>query len=395
MDETHVAFMKRALALARQGKGRTSPNPMVGAVIVNAGKVVGEGYHQKAGGPHAEIHALRAAGEAARGATLYVNLEPCCHQGRTPPCTEALIQAGIAQVYVAEMDRNPRVASEGIRQLERAGIQVHVGLCAEEAAQLNEVHRKYIQTRQPFVILKMAMSLDGKIATATGESQWITSLASRQRGHVLRDEVDAILVGRGTVAKDNPALTTRLETGKGQDATRIVLDSRGKTSPKARIFNPESSAGVLIAVTPSAPAENIKVLESAGAEVITVPTEDKRVCLRTLLDILGGHEITSLLLEGGGEVNASAIASGVVDKVMCFVSPKLIGGQHAPSVLGGEGIARLADAPRLRAVSVTPIPVESVAKGGCPRNSEETSKQKPSTEGACDFLIEGYLRDRF
>lgn len=395
MDETHVAFMKRALALARRGKGRTSPNPIVGAVIVNAGKVVGEGYHQKAGGPHAEIHALRAAGEAAGGGTLYVNLEPCCHQGRTPPCTKALIQAGIAQVYVAEVDRNPRVASEGIRQLESAGIQVHVGLCAEESAQLNEVHRKYIQTRQPFVILKMAMSLDGKIATATGESQWITSLASRQRGHVLRDEVDAILVGRGTVAKDNPALTTRLETGKGQDATRIVLDSRGKTSPKTRIFNPESSAGVLIAVTPSAPAENIRVLESAGAEVITVPTEDKRVCLRTLMDILGGREITSLLIEGGGEVNASAIASGVVDKVMCFVSPKLIGGQQAQGVLGGEGIARLADAPRLWDVSVTPIPVEPIAIGGCPGNFGETSKQKPSTEGACDFLIEGYLRDRF
>ena len=395
MDETHVAFMKRAVALARQGKGRTSPNPLVGAVIVNAGKVVGEGYHQKAGGPHAEIHALRAAGEAARGGTLYVNLEPCCHHGRTPPCTEALIQAGIAQVYVAEVDANPRVASEGIHQLESADIQVHVGLCAEEAGQLNEVHRKYIQTRQPFVILKMAMSLDGKIATATGESQWITSQASRQRGHVMRDEVDAILVGRGTVTKDNPALTTRLETGSGQDATRIVLDSLGRTPTDSRIFNPGSSAGVIIAVTPSAPAENIKALENAGGEVITVPTKDKRVCLRTLMDILGRREVTSLLIEGGGEVNASAIASGVVDKVMCFVSPKLIGGQQAPGVLGGEGIARLADAPRLRAVSVTPLSVAHIAIGGRSENPEGTSKQKPTLEGACDFLIEGYLRDRF
>lgn len=405
MDETHVAFMKRALALARQGKGRTTPNPMVGAVIVNVGRVVGEGYHQKSGGPHAEIHALRAAGGAARGGTLYVNLEPCCHQGRTPPCTEALIQAGIAHVYVAEVDPNPRVANEGIHQLESAGIQVHVGLCADESAQLNEVHRKYIQTRQPFVILKMAMSLDGKIATAAGESQWITSLASRHRGHMIRDEVDAILVGRGTVTKDNPALTTRLETGRGQDATRIVVDSHGRTSPEARIFNPESSAGVIIAVTPSAPIENIKALERVGAEVITVPTEDKRVCLRTLMDILGGREITSLLIEGGGEVSASAIASSVVDKVMCFVSPKLIGGQQAPGGLGGEGIARLADAPRLRAVSVTPIPVAHIAIGGCLGNTavsrlqtpptEETSMQKPSTEEACDFLIEGYLRDRF
>lgn len=395
MDETHSAFMRRAVALARQGKGRTSPNPLVGAVIVKAGKIVGEGYHQKAGGPHAEIHALRAAGAAAKGGTLYVNLEPCCHQGLTPPCTNALIQAGIAQVYVAEVDPNPRVASAGIHQLESANIQVHIGLCAEEAAQLNEVHRKYIQTRQPFVILKMAMSLDGKIATATGESQWITSKASRQRGHVLRDEVDAILVGRGTVAKDNPALTTRLETGNGQDATRIVLDSRGRTHTDSSIFNPESSAGVIIAVTPRAPAENIKRLENAGAEIITVPTEDKRVCLQTLMDILGRREVTSLLIEGGGEVNASAIASGVVDKLMCFVSPKLIGGQHAPGVLGGKGIARLADAPRLRTVNVTPIPVAHIAIGGRSGNPEETSKQKPSTEGACDFLIEGYLRDRF
>ena len=253
MDAAHITFMQRALDLARRATGRTSPNPLVGAVVVKDDQVIGEGYHQKAGTPHAEIHALNAAGENARGATLYTTLEPCCHWGRTPPCTAALMNAGIAEVYIAAVDPNPKVAGKGIRQLEEAGLQVHIGLCEQAAAALNEIYSKYIQTGMPFVILKTAMSLDGKIATASGESQWITSEASRQRGHEIRDMVDAILVGRGTVERDNPALTTRLQNGHGQDATRIVLDSHGRTSTDARIFNAESRAGVIIAVTPYAP----------------------------------------------------------------------------------------------------------------------------------------------
>ncbi|MDE0555383.1 MAG: bifunctional diaminohydroxyphosphoribosylaminopyrimidine deaminase/5-amino-6-(5-phosphoribosylamino)uracil reductase RibD [Candidatus Poribacteria bacterium] len=367
MDETHKAFMKRALDLARRGRGRTSPNPLVGAVVVKAGQVVGEGYHQRAGTPHAEIHALNAAGENAKGATLYVNLEPCCHWGRTPPCTEAVLQTGVAEVYVAEVDPNPSVAGNGIRQLQDAGLRVHVGTCAEEAAQLNEVHKKYIQTRKPFVILKTAMSLDGKIATASGESHWITSEGARQRGHEIRDAVDAILVGKGTVVRDNPALTTRLQDRAGQDATRIVLDSYGSTSTDARIFNPESRAGVIIAVTPNAPTENLRALEKAAAEVITVPAAHDRVCFEHLMGILGAREITSVLVEGGGEVNASAIAAGVVDKVMCFIAPKLIGGRDAPGPIGGEGISSLSDVPRLQQVSITSI------------------------SDSADFLIEGYL----
>ena len=367
MDEAHRTFMKRALDLARRGHGRTSPNPLVGAVVVKAGQVVGEGYHQKAGTPHAEVHALNAAGENARGATLYVNLEPCCHWGRTPPCTEAVLQAGVTEVYVAEVDPNPSVAGKGIRQLQDAGIRVHVGTCAEESARLNEVHGKYIQTGKPFVILKSAMSLDGKIATASGESQWITSEASRQRGHEIRDTVDAILVGRGTVVRDNPVLTTRLRDREGQDPIRIVLDSHGRTSTDARIFNRESNAGVILAVTPDAPAENIRALEKAGAEVITVPAADGKVCFKRLMEILGEREITSVLIEGGGEVNASAIAAGVVDKVVCFIAPKLIGGRDAPGPLGGEGIASLKDVPHLKRVNITPI------------------------SDSDDFLIEGYL----
>ena len=359
--------MERALDLARRGQGRTSPNPLVGAVIVKAGRVVGEGYHQKAGTPHAEIHALNAAGEHAKGATLYVNLEPCCHWGRTPPCTEAILQAGIAEVYVAAVDPNPSVAGKGIRQLQNAGIRVHVGLFAEEAAQLNEIHRKYIQTGKPFVILKTAMSLDGKIATVSGESQWITSEASRRHGHEIRDTVDAILVGSGTVVRDNPALTTRLQHREGQDATRIVLDSHGRTATDARIFNPKSSAAVVIAVTPNAPPQNIKALEKVGAEVISVPAADGRVCFKRLMEKLGEREITSVLVEGGGEINASAIAAGVVDKVMCFIAPKLIGGRDAPGPIGGDGISGLKDVPHLQRVNITRI-------------SDST-----------DFLIEGYL----
>ena len=359
--------MKRALDLARRGKGRTSPNPLVGAVIVKAGQVVGEGYHQKAGTPHAEIHALNAAGENAKGATLYTNLEPCCHWGRTPPCTKALLQADIAQVYVAEVDPNSSVAGKGIRQLQDAGIRVHVGVCAAEAAQLNEIHRKYIQTGKPFVILKTAMSLDGKIATTSGESQWITSEASRHRGHEIRDTVDAILVGSGTVVRDNPALTTRLQDKKGRDAIRIVLDSHGQTPTDARIFNPESSASVIVAVTPDAPTQNISALENAGAEVITVPEVHCKVCFKRLMEILGEREITSVLIEGGGEINASAVAAGVVDKVMCFIAPKLIGGRNAPGPIGGEGIANLSDVPHLQRVNITSIPDSD------------------------DFLIKGYL----
>ena len=360
MEKTHIAFMQRALDLARRAKGRTSPNPLVGAVIVKDGKVIGEGYHQKAGSPHAEIYALNAAGEGAKGATIYTTLEPCCHWGRTPPCTEALIRAGIAQVYVADVDPNPSVAGKGVQQLQDAGINVHVGVRRQEASDLNEVHRKYIQTGRPFVILKTAMSLDGKIATASGESQWITSEASRQRGHEVRDTVDAILVGRGTIARDNPSLTTRLQNGEGQDAIRIVLDSHGRTRPDARIFNPESEADVIVAVTPEAPPENVDALEKAGAEAITVPNAHGQICFKSLMEILGEREITSVLIEGGSQINASALTAGIVDKVMCFIAPKLIGGQNAPGPIGGEGIQSLTEAVNLRRIRVTPMPEHDI-----------------------------------
>ena len=363
MNEAHSAFMNRALALAQQGKGQTSPNPLVGAVIVNAGKIVGEGYHQKAGEPHAEIHALQAAGSNAKGGTLYVNLEPCCHIGQTPPCTEAIIKAGISRVYTAHLDPNPKVAGKGVKRLEQAGIEVNVGLFAETAEKLNEVFIKYMSSSYPFVILKIAMSLDGKIATSTGESKWITSPASRQRVHELRDEVDAIIVGIGTVLTDNPTLTTRLPNKKGNDATRIVLDSHARIPTAAKVFNPESDADVIIAVTPQAFASNIALLKITGAEVLVIPAKNGQVCFKTLLKTLGERGITSVMVEGGAQVNETALMSGLVDKVMCFVAPIFIGGKDALGVFGGEGIAQLTDAPELKRKTIIELNGDLLIEG--------------------------------
>jgi diaminohydroxyphosphoribosylaminopyrimidine deaminase/5-amino-6-(5-phosphoribosylamino)uracil reductase len=344
---------------------------MVGAVLEREGQIVGEGYHQKTGEAHAEIHALNQAGDLARGATLYVTLEPCCHWGRTPPCTQAIIRAGVARVFAAIEDPNPFMAGKGIRELKAAGVEARVGLCEPLARRLNEIFIKYITTGLPFVILKSAMSLDGKIATASGESQWITSEAARLKGHEIRDTVDAILVGVNTVLRDNPSLTTRLPHRKGKDPIRIVVDSHGRTPPTARVFNPESSAGVLIAVTASAPARRLEALGAAGAEILIIPVpsqvegaeKDGRVCLASLMKELGRREITSVLIEGGGEINASALQAGVVDKVMFFIAPKLIGGRNAPGPIGGEGIHRLPEAISLHDTMSTRIDGDFLIEG--------------------------------
>ncbi len=362
---TDRRFMEHALALASKARGRTSPNPLVGAVIVRDGEIVGEGYHRKAGDAHAEIHALNQAKKLAEGATMYVTLEPCCHWGRTPPCTESVIHAKLANLFVAMKDPNPQVAGNGIRQLEAAGIPVQVGICEEESRQLNEVFIKYITTQRPFVILKSAISLDGKIATASGESQWITSEASRLKGHQVRAQVDAILVGVGTVLQDNPALTARLPEKQNEDPTRVVVDSHGRTPLGAKVFNPDSNAGTLIAVTENAPLAKIEALKSAGADVLIIEEKEGRVCLSALMQALGRREITSVLIEGGGEINAAALQAGIVDKLMFFVAPKLIGGKNAPGPIGGVGIVRLAEAFELRDVKTSHI--------------------------GADFLIEGYL----
>lgn len=343
-------FMRVALNLARNAQGRTSPNPLVGAVIVREGRIVGAGWHRKAGTPHAEIHALNMAGDLAQGATLYVTLEPCSHHGRTGPCAEAVVKAGIKRCVIAMGDPNPKVAGKGIAILEQAGIEVRCGVLEEEARELNEVFLKWITTKRPFVVLKTAMSLDGKIATATGKSQWITGEAARRRGHEFRDIYDSILVGIGTVLADDPSLTTRLPGQTGKNPVRIIVDSQGRTPLTAKVLT-DGQARTIIAVAGQAPAERIAALREAGAEVITAfdqsNADRSKVDLSILLDKLGAMEISSVYVEGGGTVNFSLLQAGLVDKVHAFIAPKLIGGKSALTPVEGEGFAELSEAVEL------------------------------------------------
>ncbi len=333
-----------ALDLARQGRGRTNPNPMVGAVLVREGEVVGTGYHQAAGGSHAELVALRKAGEKAKDAVLYVNLEPCSHHGRTPPCTDALIQAGVKEVVAAMSDPNPLVSGRGFLILESAGIKVKKGVLEDKARKLNEVFVKYITTRTPFVMVKTAMSLDGKIATRTGESQWITGEKSRQYVHRLRDRCDAIVVGIETVLKDNPRLTTRLAEGGGQDALRVVVDSTARLPLDARVINPRSRSKIVLATTEAAPPDKCQALLEKGVQVLLLPSREGRVDLLALMLKLGEKEIASVLVEGGGTLNYSLLEAGVVDKLFVFIAPVIFGGQNSPTAIAGEGIAALSNA---------------------------------------------------
>ena len=345
MTRDHLAYMRRALELAARARGRTSPNPMVGAVLVKDGRIVGEGFHPRAGEPHAEIFALRQAGEAARGATLYVTLEPCCHYGRTPPCTQAIIAAGVAEVHMAMLDPNPRVAGKGKAELEAAGIRTVVGECEEEARTLNEAFVHWITTGRPFVVAKFAMSLDGKIATRTGDARWISSPEARRRVHELRDQVDAILVGAGTVIADNPQLTTRLDKPDVRHPLRVILDSRGRIPLHARVFQPDLPGQTLVATTEASPPAYRDALQARGVEVLVLPADaDGRVDLDALLVALGQREVTSLLVEGGSTVLGAFFARGRVNKVLAFIAPLILGGERAPSPVGGTGVARVAEA---------------------------------------------------
>lgn len=344
----HEHYMRLALELAERARGRTSPNPLVGAVIVKDGQIVGRGYHQKAGTPHAEVHALKEAGEKARGAAMYVTLEPCSHYGRTPPCSKAVIEAALSEVYIAMEDPNPKVAGQGIRQLKNAGIKVEVGILQEAARRLNEIFIKYITAKQPFVLLKTAMTLDGKIAARTGHARWVTGPQARLRVHRIRDEYDAILAGVNTVLVDDPELTCRLPEGAGHDPVRLVLDTRARTPLKSRILQVDSSAPTIIVTTDLAPEENLARLKAAGADVITLPNRKGRVHLPEMLLELGRREISSLLVEGGAEVSAAFVEEGLVDKVLWFIAPKIIGGKDAPGPVGGTGLARMDEALALR-----------------------------------------------
>ena len=329
---THSNYMKRALRLA--ARGRTSPNPMVGAVVVRDGEIVGEGYHRRAGQPHAEVLALRAAGDRARGATLYVSLEPCCHHGRTPPCTRAIIESGISDVYAAMTDPDPRVRGCGLEELRSAGINVHSPLCEEEARELNEAYVKHRTTGMPFVTLKLAMSLDGKIANRTGDSKWITNERSRAYVHRVRSRVDVIVVGAGTARADNPSLTARVGRRTFYPARVILTGSCDLPDDLAMLSQPGET---IVACPLTRDKRAAGKLEMTAARILPVSESGGRPSVADLMRQLAKMGHLSVLIEGGGEIAAAALAECVVDKILFFYAPRIIGGREAVSAVGGVG----------------------------------------------------------
>lgn len=322
-------FMTRALELAARGMGRTHPNPAVGAVLVKNGRVVGQGFHRRAGGPHAEVVALRKAGRRAVGSTLYVTLEPCPHYGRTPPCVDAVLAAGVVRVVIGVLDPNPRVSRKGVRRLRRAGVAVSVGVCGAACRELLAGYFKWIRTGQPLVVLKLASSLDGRIATVSGKSRWITGTEARRRAHQLRDRLDAVMVGAGTVLTDDPRLTCRLRGGR--DPIRIVIDGRLRVSPQARLLRQRSPAPTWFFTARGTSRRRVAALTRANAEVIALPG-DCTIDLRKVLKEVGRRGVTTVLLEGGATLAAAALRAHLVDHLVLFLAPMLIGGDGVPAV---------------------------------------------------------------
>jgi diaminohydroxyphosphoribosylaminopyrimidine deaminase / 5-amino-6-(5-phosphoribosylamino)uracil reductase len=333
-------FMKLALENARAMKGQTDPNPLVGAVIVNDNRIVGMGAHMRAGEPHAEIHALNMAGEKALGGTIYVTLEPCSHHGRTGPCAEAIVRAGLKRVVVATLDPNPLVSGRGIEILRNAGIEVIVGVCEEESRRMNEVFNKYIVSKRPFVTLKSAVTLDGKVATATSDSKWITSEAARKEVHQLRHENAGILVGVNTVIADDPVLTARIPNGR--NPIRIILDSSLRIPLDSKVVT-DQKAPTWIFTTKAHDVNKKQALEEAGVKVF-VTGGGKHVDLNETMATLGEKFISSLLIEGGGEINASFIENKLIDKLILYIAPKVIGGKLSPSFIEGVGVMKMSKA---------------------------------------------------
>ncbi|MDH4161161.1 MAG: bifunctional diaminohydroxyphosphoribosylaminopyrimidine deaminase/5-amino-6-(5-phosphoribosylamino)uracil reductase RibD [Nitrospirota bacterium] len=355
-------YMDLALQLAAKAKGRTSPNPLVGAVVVKNGKVIASGWHQKAGEPHAEAIALRKAGKAAQGATLYVTLEPCSHTNkRTPPCAPLVITSGVKRVVVAMIDPNPQVSGGGLKAIKRAGIKVTTGVLKDEAEKLNEAFVKRMATGLPFVTMKIAQTLDGKIATAKGESKWITGPDAREAGHYLRDTHDAILVGINTVLKDDPSLTTRIPGGR--DPIRVVVDSSLRIPMKAKIITQRSSARTIVATVDGASESKLRKLEAAGVEVVITRAAQGRVDLKDLMKKLGMRSIMSLLIEGGAEVHASALKAGIVDKAVIFIAPMLMTGKDSLCSIGGRSPAKLAQAVKFSEAEVDTVGDDLMVEG--------------------------------
>jgi diaminohydroxyphosphoribosylaminopyrimidine deaminase / 5-amino-6-(5-phosphoribosylamino)uracil reductase len=348
-DPSHMA---RAIELAARGEGLVEPNPMVGCTIVQDGETVGEGFHQRFGGPHAEVEALQVAGHRAREATAYVTLEPCCHHGKTPPCTQALIRAGVARVVVAQRDPFPQVSGQGIAELQQAGIAVEVGLLAREARQLNAPYLKLVGSGRPWIIAKWAMTLDGKLATHTGDSRWISCKTSRHLVHQLRGRVDGILVARGTAAADDPLLTAR--PAGPRVATRIVLDSRASLAPESQLVRTARDVPVMVVVSRESPAEKLQQLTAAGCEVVVCSGGTHADRLDELLVELGRRRMTNLLVEGGSQLFGSLLDAGQLDEVHVFIAPKLIGGQHSPGAIAGAGVDLMQKAIALTSPRVEP-----------------------------------------
>lgn len=343
-------YMRLAMQLAGNAIGRTSPNPLVGAVIVKDNRVVGCGWHRKAGTPHAEVHALNQAGELAQGADVYVTLEPCAHYGKTPPCAKALVEAKVKNVYGGLLDVNPKVAGKGFKILEDAGIHVEYGFLQDELRKQNEVFFKWIEHKKPFVVLKAAMTLDGKIATATGQSKWITNETSRAYGYKLRDIYDGIMVGINTVIEDNPMLTARVDGGK--NPIRIVVDSSLKIDINVNVVQ-DKSAKTIVATTDKADKDKILKLQAQDVDVIVVDKdENDKVDIEKLLDILGQQNICSILVEGGATLSGSFVAKKLVDKVYFFIAPKIIGGKEAKTPVAGTGILNLQEVLALKDIQI-------------------------------------------
>ncbi len=348
-EESDQRYMGASLRLARRAAGRTSPNPMVGALVVRDGRVVGCGHHARAGADHAEVVALREAGSAARGATLYVNLEPCSHFGRTPPCVRAVLEAGVTRVVAGMVDPNPAVAGRGLQALREAGVRVDAPVREDACRQFNEAFVKYVTRGLPFVTLKLAASLDGRIATATGDSRWVTGPAARRYVHRLRNQLDAVMVGSGTVLADDPQLTCRLPGGR--DPLRIVLDRRLRTPVTARLVTQPHSENTVLITGNDTSADACKPLEDLGVQVWRFPVNRGRISFRRVFRRLARAGVLSVLLEGGAVTAARAISEKAVDKVLCFYAPKFVGAEGLPMV-GDLGIERMRQTPRLKTPAV-------------------------------------------
>lgn len=354
-------YMQLALDLAKKGKGWTSPNPLVGAVLVKDGNIIGQGYHKLYGQPHAEVNAIASAKEDVKGATLYVTLEPCSHVGKTPPCSDLVIDKKIKRVVVGAFDPNPLVAGKGVESLRSAGIDVVTGVLKEKCLLVNEVFMKYIVTKEPFVVMKMAMSLDGKVATATGESQWISGESSRQQVHNLRHELSGIMVGVETIIRDDPKLTARSPNSK--NPVRIVVDSQLRIPLTSAVLAQQDTAKTIIATTEKSASQRREVVKQMGVEVIVIKENAGRVGLQELMKILGAMGIDSILLEGGAVLNFSALEEGIVDKVQIYIAPKIIGGKKAKTAVEGVGVTSLKEAFQLNRMTTNKVGEDVLIEG--------------------------------